>query len=247
MKACGFHCIKIENFSVKIDHDIILEDINFSIYCGKLTAIIGKNGAGKSTLVRAMLNEIPHSGTIEFQDMKKGILTNLRIGYVPQYLNIEKNTPTSVYDLFASYISKVPVFLWKKKKVYEKIKQQLSIFKAETLIDKAVCDLSGGELQRVLLSIATIPIPNLLILDEPVSGIDQNGMELFYHIIDSLKQNYDLSIILVSHDLEYVEKYADNIILLDKTILTQGTPNQVYQSKEFYKVFGNLAWKEEER
>ncbi len=93
----------------------------------------------------------------------------------------------SVYDLFASYISHSPVFWRKNPKVYQRIKEQLRIFEAEDLIDKRACDLSGGELQRVLLSIAITPVPNLLLLDEPVSGIDQNGMELFYDNIANLK------------------------------------------------------------
>lgn len=237
-KACGFHCIKLKDFGVKLDNDIILEHVNLHIHCGNLIAIIGRNGAGKSTLIKAILNEIPHSGTIEFKNIKEDTFHDLVIGYVPQSINIEKNTPTSVYDLFASYITDVPVFLWKSKKAYDRIKKQLCIFGVEELIDKAVCDLSGGQLQRVLLSIATYPIPNLLILDEPVSGIDQNGMELFYQTIHKLKQNYDLAIILVSHDLEYIRKYADKVVLLDRTVLAEGTPSAVYHSEEFYQIFG---------
>ena len=114
------------------------------------------------------------------------------------------NSLSSVYDLFASYTSKYPVFLPKKKSLYDKIKKHLDIFEAGDLIDSAMCDLSGGELQRVLLSLAMVPIPNLLLLDEPVSGIDKNGMDLFYKNIQKLKRKYDLAIIIVSHDLEYV-------------------------------------------
>ena len=107
---------------------------------------------------------------------KDGRMHKLKVGYVPQSVNIEKNTPVSVYDLLASYESRYPVFLPKSRKVYEKIKESLRIFEAEDLIDKQVCNLSGGQLQRVLLSLAIMDEPNLLMLDEPVSGIDQNGM-----------------------------------------------------------------------
>lgn len=244
-KACGLHCIRMKDFGVKIGGDVILEHINLHIHCGQLTTIIGKNGAGKSTLVKAILNEIKHEGMIEFRDMKRDSFSDLRIGYVPQHLNIEKNTPTSVYDLFASFITKVPVFLKKSKKAYKEIKKQLDRFKAGELIDKTVCDLSGGELQRVLLSIATYQEPNLLVLDEPVSGIDKNGMDLFYKNINYLKLNYDLAIILVSHDLEYVAKYSDYVVLLDKTIQKEGTPEEVFQSKEFRQTFGNIRYIEE--
>lgn len=263
-KACGSHCIKINDIGVKFGDNVILEHVNLHIHCGKLTAIIGRNGAGKSTLIKAILGEIPHTGQIEFhyvpahhcqdsscQTAEGAAVTNkrmqdskLKIGYVPQSLNIPKNTPTSVYDLFASFISNRPVFLMKSKKLYGVILEQLKHFEAEALIDKAVCDLSGGELQRVLLSIATMPIPNLLLLDEPVSGIDQNGMDLFYHNIVDLKENYDLAAILVSHDLEYVAKYADHVVLLDRTIVKEGTPEEVFSSEEFKKVFGNINFME---
>lgn len=238
VKACGFHCIKVRGLGVELDGDTILKDINLHIHCGRMISIIGKNGAGKSTLVRALLGEIPHTGTIEFRDIRNSpALGKLRIGYVPQYLNIEKNTPVSVYDLFASFISRTPVFLWKKKSVAKKIQEQLALFQAETLIDKRVCDLSGGELQRILLSMAICPLPNLLLLDEPVSGIDKKGMDLFYETIDHLKKHYDLSILMVSHDLEYVRKYSDYVVLLDQTILKQGFPEDVFNSDEYKTTF----------
>lgn len=237
-RACGLHCIKINNITVRAGEETIIEDVNLHIHCGKITVIIGRNGAGKTTLIRAILGEIGHSGDIEFMDLKDKTMKDLRIGYVPQYVNIEKNTPMSVYDLFAGYVSKAPVFFRKNKKVYEMIKSQLSIFEAQDLIDKRACDLSGGELQRVLLAIAITPVPNLLLLDEPVSGIDRKGMELFYKNIQTLKENYDLAMIVISHDFEFVQKYADHVILLDKTILKEGSFEEVRKCEDFKKVFG---------
>lgn len=236
--ACGLHCLQMKNISVHDGAQTIIEDVNLHIHCGKITVVIGKNGAGKSTLIKAILGEIKHEGNIEFMDLKDQTVQNLQIGYVPQYINVEKNSPISVYDMFASFISNSPVFLRKKAKLYEKIKQQLAIFEAQDLIDKRACDLSGGELQRVLLSIAVTPVPNLLLLDEPVSGIDRNGMQLFYHNIQKLKCHYDLAMIIVSHDFEFVRKYADHVILLDKTIIKEGSPIEVLESAEFHRVFG---------
>lgn len=235
---CGLHCIKMNDIGVKVGNTSIIENINLHIHCGKLTVIIGRNGAGKSTLIKAILGELRHSGTIEFRDMRDRSMHDLRIGYVPQVLNLEKNTPTSVYDLFASYISNVPVCLRRSRRLAERIRHSLELFQAQNLLDKQVCDLSGGELQRVLLSIACDPVPNLLLLDEPVSGIDQNGMELFYRNLTMLKKNYDLAMLLVSHDLDFVEKYADNVILLDKSIVKEGTPAKVFASEEFKTIFG---------
>ncbi|HHT87614.1 MAG TPA: metal ABC transporter ATP-binding protein [Clostridiales bacterium] len=236
--ACGLHCIKINDISVKVGEQTIIDKVNLHIHCGKVTTIIGRNGAGKTTLIRAILGEIKHSGSIEFMDLKDKTKGDLKIGYVPQNVNIEKNTPMSVYDLFAGYVSNAPVFFRKNKKTYEMIKNQLSIFDAQDLIDKRACDLSGGELQRVLLSIAVTPVPNLLLLDEPVSGIDRKGMEFFYKNIKYLKENYDLAMIVVSHDFEFVRKYSDHVILLDRTILKEGSFEDVRQSEEFKRVFG---------
>jgi zinc transport system ATP-binding protein len=236
--ACGLHCIQIKNISVRDGAQTIIEDINLHIHCGKITVIIGKNGAGKSTLIKAILGEIKHEGSIEFNDLKNQTMANLKIGYVPQYINMEKNTPMSVYDLFAGYISNSPIFFRKNTKTYKKVQEQLSIFEAQELIDKRACDLSGGELQRVLLSIAVTPVPNLLLLDEPVSGIDKNGMQLFYQNIGKLKNKFDLAMIIVSHDFAFVRDYADHVILLDKTIIKEGNPTEVLESEEFHRAFG---------
>jgi ABC-type Mn2+/Zn2+ transport system ATPase subunit len=202
---CGLHCIRVNDLGVSYADKVVLKDINLHIHCKTLNAIVGKNGAGKSTLMKAMLDEIPHTGKIEFRNSENGVMQKLKIGYVPQTLNIEKHTPLSVYDMIASYQSQKPVFLYKSKKLYAQIEEALSVFEAEELIDKQVCNLSGGELQRVLLSMAVMDEPNLLLLDEPVSGIDQNGMELFYKTMMTLKENFDLAIILISHDLDYVK------------------------------------------
>lgn len=237
-KPCGFHRVKIDHITVRAGEATLLSDVSLDIACGDLTVIIGKNGAGKSTLIKTILGELPHEGTIEFRDLKDNSVKHLTTGYVPQQLNIEKNAPVSVYDLVAGYTSRVPVFFRKSKKLYEQIKERLSIFDASALVDKRIGDLSGGELQRVLLTIACTPVPNLLILDEPVSGIDRNGRELFYKILNELKQQYDMSIILVSHDLDLTARYADSVVLLNKTVLVSGTPAKVMASKEFQEVFG---------
>lgn len=240
MESCGLHCTKIENLSVKIGKEDIIKDVTFDIHCGELLMLIGRNGAGKSTLLKSILGEIEHEGTVSFIDMKENKKKKIKIGYVPQNLNIERDMPTTVYDMFASYISNKPVWLFKDKNLYKKIKENLKLFGAEKLIDKRVGNLSGGELQRVLLSIATAPVPNLLILDEPVSGIDRNGIKDFYEILVKLKKDYDMSIILVSHDLDLVQKFADRVILLDKTIVKDGKAKEVFKSKEFIERFGEI-------
>lgn len=236
--SCGFHCIKANHISVTMGKDEILKDVNLHIHCKELTVIIGRNGAGKSTLLKALLGEVKHTGTIEFMDTKENRTRHLRMGYVPQSINIERHMPTTVYDLFASFISNVPVWLKKDKRAEKKIKESLQNFGVDSLMDKSIGDLSGGELQRVLLAISSYNEPNLLILDEPISGIDKNGIQTFFEYINILKKEHDMSIILVAHDLDLVRKYADRVILLDKTILKEGTPEEVFSSSQYKEVFG---------
>ncbi len=266
-EPCGLHCIRVKDLGVTIGDQVILKDINLHIHCGTLAAVIGRNGAGKTTLMRAIIGDVPHTGEIEFTIHDTGVIRDpgavfsgekvtfpdgetdlrehkgmeLQIGYVPQSLNIDKKTPLSVYDMIACYQSAFPVFLKKNKGVEEKIRESLAVFEAEDLIDRQVCNLSGGQLQRVLLAMAIMDKPDLLLLDEPVSGIDQIGMEVFYQTIARLKQNYDLAVILISHDLNYVARYADQVILLDGgQIVCQGTVRQVYESPEFARIFGRF-------
>ena len=241
IRPCGFHCIKVNQLGVSFGEQVILKEINLHIHCGTLMAIIGRNGAGKSTLIKAVLEEIPHSGSIEFRNTENGTMAKMKIGYVPQTINIEKNTPMDVYDLIASYQYRMPIFI-KSKKCEQEIQEALREFDAENLLHKSIGNLSGGELQRVLLSIAAMNEPNLLLLDEPVSGIDKNGMDLFYDKMRYLKENHDMAIVVISHDLDYVARYADKVVLLDQTILAEGTARQVYESQEFKKVFGDTRY-----
>ena len=117
IRPCGLHCIKVNHLGVALGGQEILTDINLHIHCGSLNVVIGRNGAGKSTLIRAILGDIAHTGNIEFKDRENGHIQKLKIGYVPQSMNVEKQTPVSVYDMIASYQSNVPVFLMRGKKI----------------------------------------------------------------------------------------------------------------------------------
>lgn len=240
-QCSGLCCTKIENFSVTIGNTKILEDVNLHIHCGELTAVIGPNGAGKSTLLKAMLGDIKHTGHLVFMGEKGKHDGIPLIGYVPQSLSFDNSTPTSVLDLFMVCNSKMPAWLHSTKKMKDRALASLSIVKAEHLINKRLGALSGGELQRVLLALAIDPIPDLLLLDEPVSGIDQKGMEMFYNTVSELREKYDLSIILISHDLDLVEQYADRVILINHTVLCSGTPEEVFNDESTLKTFG-MSW-----
>lgn len=243
-QCCRLCCTKIENFGVTIGNTIILKDVNLHIHCGELTAIIGPNGAGKSTLIKALLGEMSHTGNLNYVRAQNTAAQLPIMGYVPQSLNLDSTSPTSVLDLFISSFSNYPSWLIKREKEVERVKQRLSVVKADHLINRRLGALSGGELQRVLLALALDPIPDILLLDEPLSGIDQSGMELFYETVSALRLSYDLSIILVSHDLDMVQKYADRVVLINQTVLKVGSPDEVFQSQSFYDTF-SLRWQKQ--
>lgn len=239
---CGLCCTKIENFGVARSGIKILSDVNLHIHCGDLTAIIGPNGAGKSTLLKAILGEISHTGELQFLDANNKGTTRPIIGYVPQKLELDSSSPTSVLDLFAAAITNIPIWLFYPNKVRERVRESLARVQGEHLIKKRLGELSGGELQRVLLALALDPIPHLLLMDEPVSGIDQRGLELFYKTVSMLRENFDLSIILVSHDLNLVAEYADRVAFVNNnTIECVGTPQEVFNNEKVIQTFG-LDW-----
>ncbi|MCB8815993.1 metal ABC transporter ATP-binding protein [Desulfosporosinus shakirovi] len=238
---CNLCCTKINNFGVKRSGIEILKDVNLHIHCGDLTAVIGPNGAGKSTLLKAILGEISHTGELQFLDANNGI-TRPSMGYVPQKLDLDSTSPTSVLDLFAAAHTNIPIWVGYPKRIREGVRESLARTHGEHLINKRLGGLSGGELQRVLLALALDPIPHLLLLDEPVSGIDQKGLELFYQTVSTLRKNYDLSIILVSHDLNLVAEYADRVAFVNnKTIECCGTPQEVFTNEKVIQTFG-LDW-----
>lgn len=239
-KNCCFCCTKIENFGVVMGGNEILKSVDIHIHCGELTALIGPNGAGKSTLLKAVLGEIRHTGELKFMDAKGAHTGNPVIGYVPQHLNYDRSSPANVLDFFAACRSSLPVWFGHSRETRNRVSEALDRVKAGHLINRRLGALSGGELQRVLLALALDPIPDILLLDEPVSGIDRTGLDLFYHIVSDLRNNYDLTIILVSHDLALMAKHADRVVLLNRTVLSSGTPGEVFRSPVFEETFGVL-------
>ena len=229
-------CLKIENLSVRFSDDPVLEDINLHMHCGQIVALIGPNGAGKSTLIKAILGQREYEGKIVFTPAG-GPEAPLRIGYVPQSPAFDGGDPISVQDLFACCLTRRPAFLPAKKAFRQRVLECLSRVHGEALIDKRIGELSGGELQRVLLALALEPMPQLLVLDEPLSGVDVDGMTLLMDMLDEIRKTYDLSILMTTHDFSLLERYCDRVVLLSHRILKKGTPLEVLNSDEFMEVF----------
>ena len=207
------------------------------VHCGEMVALIGPNGAGKSTILKAILGQREYDGTITFSAPGMRHRKMARIGYVPQSPTFDPGDPVTVADLFACCMSRRPAFLGLGKAMEETVLQCLDRVHGRDLLHKRVGTLSGGELQRVLLAVALEPLPNILILDEPLSGVDVEGMEVLMDMLDEIRKKYDLSILMTTHDFASLERYADQVVLIDHAVVKQGLPSDVLNSDEFRRVF----------
>ncbi|MBR4360744.1 MAG: metal ABC transporter ATP-binding protein [Clostridia bacterium] len=234
---CSLCRIELDKVGVTAGGETLISDISFHIHCGQLTALVGPNGAGKTTLIQALLGQRPHTGQIRHVDADGHDFPVPRIGYVPQQLPFDREMPLTVRDLMAASLARRPVWTGVSKKTRQQVVQALSETQAEALIDKRLGTLSGGELQRVLLAMALCPLPDLLVLDEPVSGVDQNGLSLFLQTVSALRKSHHLAILMVSHDWDLVRRYADTVILVRQKVLRAGTPAEVFSSPEFEETF----------
>ncbi|MBR4015116.1 MAG: metal ABC transporter ATP-binding protein [Anaerotignum sp.] len=236
--SCGLCRIDMQHITVTSGEDTLLEDVNLTFHCGELTALIGRNGAGKTTLLKALLGERQYKGRIHFTDHNGTEVPVPKIGYVPQQMDFDKSMPVTVSDFMAAAKGGYGVWLGKNRKRKQEIQHMLEEMDCGYLAHRRLGALSGGELQRVLLALATDPVPDLLVLDEPVSGVDLAGLDLFYKRVTELRDKQHMAVLLVSHDLGLIQKYADRVVLLDKTVVAQGEAETVFAAKEFRETFG---------
>lgn len=215
--------IKLTEITRKSGSNLILDKVNLSVQPGEIVTLIGPNGAGKSTLIKIALGlDLPDQGTVELID-------GLNIGYVPQNVNLDPSLPVSVMRFLRS------------TQHFDK-DHLLSILQkvgAEKLIDYALQDISGGELRRVLLARALLGEPQLLILDEPTSGVDISGQSELYALIQQIRDNQNCGVLLVSHNLHIVMAATDRVVCLNRHLCCTGTPDDVQQHPEFVTLFGH--------
>jgi zinc transport system ATP-binding protein len=211
--------IEVRNIGVSLRNIEILEEVTCSFPAGQTTAVIGPNGAGKTTLLLAVLGLIPYTGTIDF-NYSGG--ERPPIGYIPQRLEFDRGLPCTVEDLITLSIGRKALWLGKNKKIRERVRTGLHKVGAQTLKDRFIGKLSGGELQRVLLAMALEGNPKILLLDEPTAGIDAPGEELFCDLLSDIQDQANLTVILISHDLSVVSNHAHHVICLNKTVRCSG-------------------------
>lgn len=228
--------IKVENLKVKYQYYDVLKNINFSIEKGDYVAILGPNGAGKTTLIKALLGLINDVSGKIFLDSQK-------IGYLQQknLLN-DLKFPASVEEIIMSGLlinKKFPKIFTKKDK--EKVDKIIELLEIKKIKNKLIGKLSGGELQRVLLARALVSDPEILFLDEPTTALDPLTREIFYNLLKELNEKQNITILLISHDIGSVGKYAKKMLYLDGKLVFYGTFYEFCKSSEMTNYFGNIS------
>lgn len=215
--------ITLQNVTIAFEGIAAVENVNFSIDRGDYAVIIGENGSGKSTLIRAMLGLVhAKTGKISYGD---GLRQN-QIGYLPQQTAAQRDFPASVEEVVLSgcvnQIGAARFFY--NRKLFEKAEDKMRMMDIIDLRDKSYRTLSGGQQQRVLLARALCATDSLLLLDEPVTGLDPASTADFYDMIRRLNQQNGVAIVMVSHDMRGAMRDASKVIVVDKGVSFCGTP-----------------------
>jgi zinc transport system ATP-binding protein len=233
--------LMVKNLSVKYQDFEALSNISFELIKGDIAIIIGPNGAGKTTLLKAILDLLPHEGEIRILGKKIseiGRKERTRIGYVPQKVDIVKNFPVTVKELLELSIKKVYP---QSRERDRKIEQYLDLIHISHLANKGIGELSGGQQQRFLIVRALVLAPEILLLDEPVAGIDITGEQTFYEFLTYINKQYGITILLVSHDVTVVEKIANKVICINRALICYGKPDEVFSEEKFRELYGSDA------
>ncbi len=211
--------------------------VNFDLQAETITMIIGPNGSGKSTLLKALLGLLPYEGEVTFYNPKGKQIgkKDMHIGYVPQYFKFDSTIPITVCEFLQLTLSACHQSTQDKKKEIRKALQEVL---ALQLIHKQLGDLSGGQLQRVILARALLHNPKMLILDEPESGIDIQGEQYFYDALQKIVKERGVTVLIATHELEIVHKYASQVLCINKKLLCRGKPEEALTPKTFSKLYG---------
>ena len=212
--------LKVKNLNVRLEKEEIIKDLSFEIKQGDVLTVLGPNGAGKTVLLRTLLGILPYKGEIKWEK-------EVKIGYVPQRLPFIKETPMSVEEFFEL-----------KRASRKEIREILNSVGFGSALNKKIGELSSGQFQRILVAWALVRNPDVLLFDEPTTGIDIGGEETIYGLLAKLKKEKDLTILLVTHDLSVVFKLSDFVICLNKCPICQGVPKEVLTPEILYKLYG---------
>ena len=226
--------IEFENVNLTLGSTRILQDISFAVRAGEIHCIIGANGGGKTSLIRSMLGQMPHTGniTIDWHD-------NRVVGYVPQLLEFDKTLPVTVRDFMGMTCQNRPIFLGVARSYRSQIDEVLDRVGMTGKSKSTLGSLSGGERQRVLFAQALIPEPALLVLDEPMTGLDLHGREILERAIVEFTRAGGTAV-WINHDIAQVNEVANTLTYIDREVLLEGAPRQVLASGAAARLFPTL-------
>lgn len=230
---------KLNHINLKTGNRKLLHDVSLSVQSGRILTVIGPNGAGKSTLLRVLLGLMPADSGVVWKK------PDLRIGYVPQHVHISPLLPITV-DRFIRLGQSQQAWFETANHRKKSREQRLAVLKEMGIVDlrdQPLQALSGGEMQRVLLSRALLVEPELLVLDEPAQGVDVSGQSEVYQLIQQVRDARGCGVLLISHDLHLVMSASDQVICLNQHICCHGKPEKVSQHPEYLKLFGDLPIK----
>ncbi len=213
--------ITFSNVSLALGNTPILDDVSFGIRAGTIHCIVGANGGGKTSLIRSLVGQMPHSGRISIE-WQQGRIT----GYVPQSLDFDKSLPITVLDFMAMTSQRRPVFLGVSRERRGMIEAVLGRMGLSGKLRSKLGSLSGGERQRVLFAQALIPEPALLVLDEPMTGLDLAGKEILEGAIKEFARAGG-TVVWVNHDIVQVDEIADAMTYINRRVLLDGAPREV--------------------
>lgn len=229
--AVSFDKVTVERGGI-----LILDNVSAIVPLGGCTAIIGPNGAGKTTMLLALLGEVPYRGFIHTTCNINGGCS--KIGYVPQRFAFDRGMPVTVTEFLAMGIQKKPLWFGICNEMKKRSLESLASVKSEHLAKRKIGALSGGEMQRVLLALALQQEPDLLVLDEPASGVDFQGEYIFCELLDRLRRAKGFTQLMVSHDLATVTHHATHVICLNHKVAAQGPPRQALTNETLTAIFG---------
>ena len=213
--------LRVTDLSVRLGDQLVLDNVTFQVEKGTTLAILGPNGAGKTTLFRALLNATPYTGKIDWSE-------TVKIGYVPQRMTVT-DVPISVNE-----------FLSLKQKTGSE-ESLLSVGLDRDVLRRRLSVLSGGEMQRVLISWAILDRPNVLLFDEPTSSVDIGSEELVYEILNKLERELGMTVLLISHDIHVVMHYSDETLALNKSVTYFGESKNLSDPGLLEKIYGSTT------
>ncbi|MDP3764570.1 MAG: metal ABC transporter ATP-binding protein [bacterium] len=227
--------ISVKNLGFGFGKKQILKNVTFDIVEGDILAIIGPNGAGKTMLVRSILGlDSNYTGDITWHKKPE-------TSYVPQKISFEKGFPLTVKEFFLFETGNDLNFWLPNKKKENEIKQRLDDVKIGHLINERLGDLSQGEMQRMLIARSLLENPKLIFFDEPAAGIDISTEETVYNLLYDLYKKLNMTMVMVSHELSIVYRFATKVICLNKDLVCQGTPQETLTPETLQEIFGHHA------